>query len=318
MHRVGLVLGGGGITGAAFQLAALMAIEMATGWRPNDAEAIVGTSAGANVAAVVRSNRLAVDALVHPHETREDVAERIRRTIYRRGGTRRLRSWLRHGVAASLRSPGVTLSFGSPAPYDPHGIADLVRSQIGAAAQGWPDRSTAIVAVDIEAKRRVAFGTVDAPDVALADAVAASSAIPLVFNPHVIDGRAYVDGGVMSGTHADLILGTDEPLDLVLVLAPLALEAPRTGGALVERVFDGVGVRALDEELAIIRAAWPDTDVLVLRPPPGALNAMRPNPLDAGAAVPTFVRTLTGLKSELAAPPVWNILAAHLADIPAA
>jgi NTE family protein len=307
-------LGGGGITGAAYQLAALMAIEMATGWHPNSADVIIGTSAGANVAAVVRSDRLAVDALVHPHETRDDVAERVRQTIYRRGGTRKLGAWLRHGVAASLRSPGVALSFGSPAPYDPAGIGDLVRSQIGAAADRWPARPTAIVAIDIAARRRVAFGTVDAPDVTLADAVAASSAIPVMFNPHVIDGRAYVDGGVMSGTHADLVLGSDHPLDLVLVLAPLALEAPRQGGALVERVFDGVGMRALDDELGIISAAWPDTELLVLRPPPGALTAMRPNPMDARAAVPTFVRTLTGLKSELAAPAVWEVLAAHLAD----
>ena len=313
MHRVGLVLGGGGVTGAAYQLGALMAIQLATGWNPNGAEAVVGTSAGASVAAVVRSRSLSVDAIVQPHETREHVAERIRRTIYQRGGTRKVGRWLRHGVAAGLRSPGLTFALGSPAPYDPNGVAAWVRGQIGDdAAAGWPSKPTAIVAVDVASKQRVAFGTVGAPEVSLADAVAASSAIPLVFNPHEIDGRPYVDGGVISGTHADLLLGHPNQLDLILILAPMTLEDGRRGGIVIERVFDGVGRRALNEELALIRAAWPETKILQLHPPEGALASMRPNPMDAAAAVPSFIRTLTGFRHLLARSDVWPVLQQHL------
>ncbi len=313
MNRVGLVLGGGGITGAAFQLGALMSIQLGTGWNPNDAAAVIGTSAGASVAAVVRADELKVDAIVRPHETRDQVAARIRRTIYQRGGSRRLTNWVRHGLLAGVRSPGVTFTIGSPAVYDPIGVADWVRGQIGdEAAESWPDRPTAIVAIDAATKRRVAFGTTDAPDVGIAEAAAASSAIPLVFNPHVIGGRAYVDGGVASGTHADLLLAHEEPLDLIIVLAPLALPARRKGGSVIESVFDGVGQRALRQELAQLREAWPETDVLVLEPPPGALSAMRPNPMDAAAAVPSFIRTLTGMRNRLAEPEVWEVLERHL------
>ena len=41
MSRVGLVLGGGGVTGAAFHFASLFALQMATGWNPDDAEVVV-------------------------------------------------------------------------------------------------------------------------------------------------------------------------------------------------------------------------------------------------------------------------------------
>jgi len=291
-----------------------MAVQLATGWNPNDAEVVVGTSAGASVAAVVRSGQLSVDAIVRPHETRDEVAERIRRTIYLRGGNRRVTTWLRHGLAAGLRAPGVTFALGSPAVYDPAGVSEWVRGQVGDdAVVSWPDRPTAIVAVDVASKRRVAFGTVGAPEASLGDAVAASSAIPLVFNPHMIDGRAYVDGGVISGTHADLVLGHPGQLDLILILAPMALSERRDGGYFFEQMFDGVGVRALDDELAMIRSAWADSDVLLLRPPPGALSSMRPNFMDAHAAVPSFIRTLTGLRSRLAEPEVWSMLQHHLA-----
>jgi predicted acylesterase/phospholipase RssA len=158
----------------------------------------------------------------------------------------------------------------------------------------------------------VAFGTDSAPDVALADAVAASSCIPLVFRPYQIDDRLYVDGGVASGTHADLVLGNPEPLDLVLIVAPMAADEGRDGALFYERLFDQVGVSALDRELGLIEEAWPDTDIVILKPRPQVLAAMRPNPMDPRAAVPSFIRTLTSMKRELARPEIWSVLNEHL------
>lgn len=54
MPRVGLVLGAGGIAGHAFHAATLDALAAVTGWSPNAATVIVGTSAGSAVAALVR------------------------------------------------------------------------------------------------------------------------------------------------------------------------------------------------------------------------------------------------------------------------
>lgn len=201
---------------------------------------------------------------------------------------------------------------GSPARYDPAGLAGWVEEQIGMHAHRWPSRATVIAAYDILARERVAFGTVSAPEVSLADAVAASSAIPLLFHPHVVDGRAYVDGGVASGTHLDLMLGSEDPLDLVIVIAPMAALDERPGAWAHERLFDRVGCRSLDEELALVRAAWPSTELLVIRPSPAVLSSMRPNPMAADAAVPTFIRTLGAMKRKLAEPEVWGLLDGHL------
>ena len=312
MSRVGLVLGGGGITGASYHLAALLAINMATGWHPNDAEVVVGTSAGSFVASTVRAGDLSIDSIVRPHEGREQVAERIRKQLYQRQRPGGVVRWVRRGLLPGLRSPGVKMLMGTPALHHAGGIADWVEEQAGMMSNEWPDRPTVIVAYDIAGGTRVAFGTDNAPDVALKDAVAASSAVPIVFSPYEIDGRYYVDGGVVSGTHADLLLGNDEPLDLVLVLAPMAAEEARDGARFYEGVFDRVGRTALHDELLAIEAAWPDTDILVLRPSPMVLEVMRPNPMEPAGAVPTFVRTLASLRNKLARPDVWDVLDRHL------
>src|SRR5262249_49713686 len=57
-----------------------------------------------------------------------------------------------------------------------------------------------IVAVDYDRGGRVFFGRPGAPRAPLADAVVASCSIPGWYEPAVIGGRRYVDGGVRSPT----------------------------------------------------------------------------------------------------------------------
>lgn len=313
------MLGGGGVTGAAYEIAALMAIELATGWDPNDAEVVIGTSSGAFVTSLVRHDALTLDSLVLAADDRQAVTERIRSHVYERGARLGLGRWVKHGIVPGVRRPGLTLFLGSPAPYTAEGLAKWVQTHIGCEeAQSWPSRPTAIVAYDIESGNRVAFGTDGAPNVPIADAVAASSAVPLIFSPYEIAGRLYVDGGVSSGTHADLVLGHPLPLDLVLVIAPLAADIQRARARFHERMFDRVGTAALSEEVALIKSAWPDTEIVTLFPAPSVQNASRPNPMDPAKAVPTFMRTLISMKRTLGRSEVWHRIQDHLVRSPSA
>jgi NTE family protein len=60
-----------------------------------------------------------------------------------------------------------------------------------------------VCCVERASGRRVIFGAPGAPPAPVADAVAASCAIPWVFAPVEIGGREYVDGGVWSATNLD-------------------------------------------------------------------------------------------------------------------
>jgi NTE family protein len=97
----------------------------------------------------------------------------------------------------------------------------------------WPHGQLRLIAVDIESG---ALGVHDrASGASLARAIAASCAIPGMFPPITINGRRFMDGGVRSGTSADLLVA-DAP-GHVVVIAPIA--AGTAGfGALAERCMD--------------------------------------------------------------------------------
>jgi hypothetical protein len=108
------------------------------------------------------------------------------------------------------------------------------------------------------------------------------------------------------------VLGLDRPLDLVLVIAPLAAEVQRKRAMFHEKLFDRVGQQSLQEEIRLIKDAWPHCDVVVLSPSPSVQNAMRPNPMDPTRAVATFMRTLISMRHRLAEPEIWERLSAHM------
>ena len=84
------------------------------------------------------------------------------------------------------------------------------------------------VACDYETGRRTPFGRLGSPRAQIADAVAASCAIPGFYRPVRIGGRRYVDGGVCSVSNMDLVAGRG--LDLVICLNPLTSRAEGVTG----------------------------------------------------------------------------------------
>lgn len=77
--------------------------------------------------------------------------------------------------------------------------------------------------VRLDDGRTVVFGR-DVVPATIGDAIEATSAVPGVFQPKVIDGARYVDRAVASSTHAGILV--PEALDIVLISAPTT----RSGG----------------------------------------------------------------------------------------
>lgn len=315
VSKVGLVLGGGGITGAAFHFGTLLSIQMATGWNPNDSEVVIGTSAGAFVAAMVRGEQLTMETFTGTGRSKAEIEEYLSGYLYTRGAPRGAIRWIRRGLLPALLRPSLHLALGSPGIFRTDGLQQWIHDALGPLADGWPDKPTALVAYAVRDHVRVPFGTEAAPEATLSEAVAASSAVPFIYEPVRIGDLWYADGGVASGTSLDLILAHPTPLDLVIVVAPFAATAPREGGRMYEDMFDRVGRKALASELAIVAEQWPETEVLVLRPDERVLNVARPNPMAASAAVPTFLATLRAMQGQLARRSVWNVLQEHLGTV---
>src|SRR5215216_6743529 len=123
--------------------------------------------------------------------------------------------------------------------------------------------------------RRTPFGRSDAPAADLADAVAASCAIPGLYHPVTIGGRRYVDGGIYSASNADIL--RNEDLDLVICLNPTSTLHPIRAinpRDVFNIVFQRASGRRLGSEAKKLRAAG--TDVALIQPMDEDLEAMGP------------------------------------------
>jgi NTE family protein len=239
--RMGLVLGAGGVVGHAYHAGVLAGLEDATGWDPRDAEVISGTSAGSVVGSLLRAGFAARDLAAR--STGDDVSPEAVALAERAGldgGSARVpsRPPRRRGLPrmaspallarAALRPfwmnrPGVMLAGALPAgAVSTELVATAFRPMFGS---DWPARELWLSAVRLRDGRRVVFGRDGAPAAHVADAVAASCAIPGFFEPVMIGGVAYVDGGAHSPTNADLL--SDRALDLVIVSSPMSVAGNR-------------------------------------------------------------------------------------------
>jgi len=319
--RTGLVLGAGGVLGAAWMTGALACLQDRLADPLGDADVIVGTSAGSVLAAALRcratvqemvawqrgeatgvlresvvlaardgpfpplphlrlgSPPLAWAALLQPHRVPPLVAAS---------------AWLPHGrgqhvalralVDTLHRSPGRTGGTGGTRGTDPGDAPTWVRDH------------TWIAAVDYDTGQHVLFGQPGAPRASLPDAVVASCSIPGWYEPAVIGGRRYVDGGVRSATSLGVLAGTD--VQEVYVLAPLAstqADHPFQPHLRIERQIRQLITRAILRQARVLAAQG--KRVTVLTPGPEDLAAMGINLMDPRrrqAVLETSFRTSAG------------------------
>jgi NTE family protein len=232
MPRIALVLGAGGLTGQAFHAGVLAGLADGIGWDARSAELVVGTSAGASAGAYVRAGlaprdaaaflrnlepspegRVIMDRLGASGDWRTPVGPRNlpkfpQRQLLRRMATR---PWqVRPETLLAVAVP--------PGRVPPESWTDALH---GVTGPGWPSERLWICALRVSDGRRVVFGRDGSPEVDLATAVGASSAIPGYFRPVRIGDESYIDGAAHSPTNADLVL--PEHPDLVIISSPMSL-----------------------------------------------------------------------------------------------
>lgn len=317
--RRGLVLGAGGVLGAAWMTGALVALRDELGLdatAPDAFEVVVGTSAGSVLGALAGSG-YPLDVLLqaqrgslpadHPaaaldldHATGGSLPPRPRLVP---GSPdlllRALRSPRRHPPGAVISSL-LPLGRGS---FEP--VRSFVQNLVGLE---WPTtRELWLVAMDYDSGRRVALGREGSPRPPLPTAVMASCAIPGWYEPVRYRGRRYVDGGMCSVTSADLLAAMG--LDEVCVLAPMAASSfdhPTNWLVRGERRYRHAVNRRLARESAKVAAGG--TTVVTLAPTAEDLAAMGANLMDPRrrlavleASLRTSAATLRASGSDLSA-----------------
>ena len=220
-----LVLAGGGITGAMYEFGALQALDhfFAGSFRVNDFDVFVGTSGGAVVAALMANSVAPGEvgrSIIHNTDSalnfkQDDILEidwrEIRASVMRalRVVPSLFRFYRRNPKLFSMARAIYALEENMPP-----GIYALSKYQAylrklltrPGCVNSFEElrKELYIPAIHLDMGDLVLFGTPGWRDVAISDAIAASSALPLYFQPVTIKGLDFVDGGVAGVAHLDL------------------------------------------------------------------------------------------------------------------
>ena len=275
-----LVLGGGGLSGVAWETGILAGLA-AGGTDVTAADYVQGTSAGATVTAQIGSGlpvaelfgRQTVPAL-QSVELTPDLGRVIEL----------MESWeklpLEFPDPAELRRVVGQRALAVPT------VPEAERRAVIAGRlpqHAWPARRLAVVAVDARSGDVRVFDQDSGAD--LVDAVAASCAIPGIWPPVTIGGRRYIDGGTRSVVNADLATGYQR----VLILAPMADPS-------------------LDDQVAGLVAADAQVQVQVITPDDESVAAFGLNPLDPAVRAPAaWAGYAQGKRSAPAITRLWQL-----------
>jgi NTE family protein len=253
-----LVLGGGGLSGVAWETGVLAGLA-AGGADVTAADYVLGTSAGATVAAQLGSGLSLTDLFERqtvPELQSAELSPDIGRVI------ELMESWeklpLEYPDPVELRR-----EVGQRA-LTVETVPEAERRAVIAGRlprHSWPSRKLAVVAVEANTGDVRVFDQDSGAD--LVDAVTASCAIPGIWPPVTIGTGRYIDGGTRSAVNADLAAGYRR----VLILAPMA-------------------DLALEEQSAGLVAGGEEVQVQVIIPDDESTAAFGLNPLDPAVRAP--------------------------------
>ncbi len=257
-----LILAGGGIAGIGWETGVLRGISDEapdTAQALVDSDVLVGTSAGATVAAQISSS-LSLEQLFE-RQTAEPSAEIDSGVDIEAISALFLTAMAQSGeLTEKLRRIG-TIALDTPT------VAEPVRRRVieeRLPDHHWPDRDLRITAIDTATGERVVFDA--SSGVELVDAVAASCAVPGTWPPVTIGGRRYMDGGVSSSIHTAVAADCDTAV--LLVPASESAPSPFSSGTAAE--IAAYGARSF--------AVFADD---------ASLQAFGPNPLDPRCRIPS-------------------------------
>ncbi|SDI79580.1 NTE family protein [Frankineae bacterium MT45] len=243
-----LVLGGGGTAGIAWQTGLLAGLEFA-GTNTLNADMILGTSAGATVAAQITSPMSLTELMRRQTDPALQVAELKPPIPVADVLTRIGELAVQYPEQTALRRAIGVFALTQWTVDEPTRRAVIAERL---PSHDWPSTPLYLVAVRADNGETAIFG--QGSGVRLVDAVAASCAVPGVWPPVTLGAHRYIDGGVRSGANVDLVGIHDK----VLVIAPMAPDLDVALNLQIAAVSSTSAVHLIVPDAASREAIGPD------------------------------------------------------------
>jgi len=297
--KVGLALAGGGPLGGIYEVGALLALaDSLDGLDLNDLDVYVGVSSGGFVAAALANGispaqmyRLFIEdgaeAALKPEIFLRPAFGEFGRclaalpSLAARATLQYLRDPFRRGVLESFATLAQAIPTGV---FDNRAIDDFLSRLFEAPGRSNDFRKLArklfLVATNLDTGASVTFGPDQHAHVPISRAIEASSALPGLFPPVLIDGAHYVDGALNKTLHASVAL--DEGVQLLLCVNPLvpfdASAALMRGAMSVDKLNQGGLPLVLSQTFRAVihsrmqvgmeryRAQYPDARIVLFEP----------------------------------------------------
>ena len=300
--RIGLALAAGAPEGAVYEIGALRALDEAIdGLDLNNLFIYVGVSAGAIIGANLANNLSTAQMCraIVSHEPGEHPF--VPETFFtpslqevRRGGRavprllwKAFQDWVKHPQDLTLLESLTRVSQALPVGiFDNQPIREYVHKVFN--VKGRTDdfrqlgKRLVVVASDLDSAQSVRFGEPGLDHIPISLAVAASSALPGLYPPVVIEGRHYVDGILLKTMHTSVAL--EAGADLVICVNPIvpidtrgAVEAGFMSRenlldhglpAVLSQTFRTIIHSRLETGMASYAAKFKDADVVLFKPRP--------------------------------------------------
>lgn len=300
--KIALVLAGGGLTGAVYEIGALRAMDdLLVDRTVNDFDIYVGTSAGALVSAMLANGlnpELMMQSVARDHPdipplSREDLFYFESKDLMRLGfkfPQVLLEAWkhyLRHQDDMNLFDLIFSLSESLPAGlYSNQALERYMRrnlKHLGLSNRfDQLERELYIIATDLDNGQRAVFSHEQNSDVPISLAVAASTALPVFYKPVRIGDHDYIDGGMRGNASLDVAI--EHGATLVVCINPIVPfdnsdlnSIPflgRDGGHLSEKGFTTIASQVgrinahagLHYHIKQLRKTHPEVDIILIEP----------------------------------------------------
>lgn len=292
--KVGVAMSGGGMEGFLYQLGVTYALERCiTGRTIRDADVFSGVSSGSLGCSLLANNIPTIELIKAMHGKSDIIEPFSSSTIFDLAGAGIITRLLRESFTWSGIDPtrwiSQTLKAIPTGFFKGESLRKYVRHCIEASGSKdsfRPDETELYIgATDMDSFEHVVFGRPPWDNVPISEAIYASCALPLVFEPAQLNGRWFIDGQITKTCNLELVVERNCKLIFIIdPLKPLGTMVPgsvdKKGGyySLVQTIKALVYTR-FHSVLSHLTERYPDTDFIVFQPDEEVAQLMAGSPM---------------------------------------